>query len=155
VTGNAGTEWDALETPLEVQPVFPVEAPGQKPEDKTRWPESYRQRSFVAWMRKNHPGIIVASIANEGRRSTFSGQRMKAQGLTPGMPDIVVLWDGGMAFVEFKGFAANGQAGKLSPAQIAACNKIHRNGHPVACFFRAESALKWLRSIGAPLVGWA
>lgn len=147
------TSFDHLETPLAQQPLFPVEQPGARPDDPAKWSEDYRQRSFVAWMTKNHPEIIVFSIANEGARGVFHGRRMKQRGLLPGAPDICVLWNGGWAFIEFKGWAANGTPGKLSDAQIETCNRIHRNGTPVAMFFRADKALDWLASLGAPVRG--
>lgn len=142
-----------LESPLAPAPLFPVEQPGERPADKTKWSEDYRQRSFVAWLSKNHPEVIVFSITNEGARGVFHGKRLKQRGLLPGAPDICVLWNGGWAFIEFKGWAANGTPGKLSTAQIETCNRIHRNGTPVGCFFRADSALAWLRELGAPIRG--
>lgn len=145
--------WDEMESPLVAEPMFPIEPRPALPDDPAKWSEEYRQRSFVAWMRKHHPEIITASIANEAKRSTFGGARKKSAGLTPGMPDIVVVWDGGMAFVEFKGATKSGQWGRLSQPQIEVCNKIHRNGHPVGCFFTATGALEWLRSVGAPIDG--
>ena len=144
-------DWDGLETPLGGKPLFLVEARPALPDDRTKWPEEYRQRSFVAWVRKHHPEIIAASITNEGKRSVYGGMRRKQAGLTPGMPDIVVIWDGGMAFIEFKGAAASGAWGRLSEHQIETCNKIHRNGHPVGCFYTATGAIAWLRSVGCPL----
>ena len=145
------TTFAELESTLAPEPLFPVEAPGARPEDKTRWSEDYRQRSFVAWLTKNHPDIIVFSITNEGARGVFHGRRLKQRGLLPGAPDICVLWQGGWAFVEFKGWAADGTPGKLSTAQIETCNRIHKNGTPVAMFYRADKALDWLRELGAPI----
>ena len=145
--------FDHLETPLVEAPLFPCEAVPEKPADKKKWSEEYRQSAFVTWMRKNHPELITSSVTNEGVRSVFGGVRMKRKGLLPGYPDIIVLWPDGWAFIEFKGFDARGQAGKLSPAQIATCNRIHRMGHPVAMFYGAQAAVDWLRSVGAPIRG--
>lgn len=145
------TDWDALETPLTEKPLFMVERPGKPPADPRKWPEAYRQKAFVAFIRKTAPGIIVASFANEGKRGLGQASKMKAQGLSAGMPDIVAMWDGGWAFCEFKGFSAAGRAGSLSVNQSEACNRIHKIGHSVACFFTAEAALDWLRALGAPI----
>lgn len=149
------TDFAALESPIAPVPLFPVEQPGERPADKAKWSEDYRQRSFVAWLAKNHPEVIVFSITNEGARGVFHGKRLKQRGLLPGAPDICVLWNGGWAFVEFKGWAANGTPGKLSVQQIETCNRIHKNGTPVAVFYRADKALEWLRSVGCPLSGGA
>lgn len=134
------------------QPLFYVEPIPARPDDKSKWPEHYRQSSFVAHIRKRAPGIEAFSIANERRCGTFQGRKLKQAGLTPGTPDVCCLWDGGWAFAEFKGFDAKGTAGKLSIQQIETCNRIHRRGHPVGCFYTATAALDWLRGLGAPLV---
>lgn len=145
------TAFDTLESDLYAPPLFYVELHGKATGDPAKWSEGYRQTAFVTWMRKKAPGIVIASIANERRVGTNEGKRLKRQGLTPGMPDIIILFDGGLAFIEFKGFNAAGQPGKLSQAQIDTCNRIHANGHPVACFYSAESAWLWLQSVGCPL----
>lgn len=134
-------------------PLFYCQPAPVPPEDRAKWPEAYRQAAFVAWIRKNNPDMVVFSIANEAKRSTFAGQRMKRTGLTPGMADIACLWDGGMAFIEFKGFDKTGRPGKLSAQQVETLNRIHRNGHPVAMFYTAEAARGWLRDLGAPIRG--
>lgn len=152
---NGGPALDARDIPesdLSPKPLFLCEQPGERPDDPKKWPEEYRQRSFVSYLRKHCPAVMAASIANERRTSLNYGVRLKKTGLTPGMPDIVCLWDGGMAFCEFKGFAKDGRAGKLSDSQVEVCNRIHRNGHPVGCFFTAARALEWLSSLGAPVV---
>lgn len=133
-------------------PLFYVEPIPARPDDKAKWPEHYRQSAFVTYLRKKAPAIQAFSIANERRCGTFHGQKLKQAGLTPGVPDVCCLWDGGMAFCEFKGFDARGTAGKLSIQQVETCNRIHRNGHPVGCFYTATAALDWLRGLGAPLV---
>lgn len=144
------TAFDHLEDAPAV-PLFPVEPVPPRPDDKTKWPEHYRQSSFVAHIRKRAPSVLAFSNANEGVRSTNGGKRMKQAGLTPGVPDCTILWDGGIAFAEFKGFYASGAPGKLSEDQIRIGNKIHRNGWPVACFYTATAALAWLREQGAPV----
>lgn len=134
------------------KPLFYVEQAGEKPDDPRRWPEAYRQTEFVSYVRRKWPSVVISSFANEGKRGKRMAAKMKGMGLLAGMPDTVIVWDGGMAFIEWKGWAASGAAGKLSQQQIETCNRIHRNGHPVACFFRAQTALNWLRGLGAPLV---
>jgi len=144
-------ELDALESDLAPVPLFPVEEAGEKPDKRETWPESYRQKAFVSWLRRRAPMVVSFSIANERNVGLNEMRRLKAQGLVAGWPDVGVLWDGGWAFCEFKGWDAQGRPGKLSAAQVDACNRIHVNRHPVACFFRAETAWNWLRSVGCPL----
>lgn len=143
--------FDHLDTPFRETPLFPVEAPGKPPLDPRKWSEEFRQREFVAYVRRKHPGIVLSSFANEGKRGLRMAAKLKGQGLLAGMPDTILLWDGGMAMIEWKGWTAAGRAGKLSEQQIFTCNRIHRNGHAVACFYSAKTALDWLRSLGAPV----
>lgn len=144
---------DALEAShaREEQPLFYVEPVPEKPDDKAKWSEDYRQRAFVAWIRKRAPEVTCFSIANERRVALGQMRKLKATGLTPGVPDICVLWSDHWAFIEFKGFDARGRPGTLSPQQIATCNRIHSNNTPVACFYTASAALQWLRDMGAPV----
>lgn len=142
---------DAMETPLDQAPLFPVEKPSKPPLDPRTWPEEFRQREFVSYVRRKYPRIVLSSFANEGKRGMRMAAKMKGLGLLAGMPDTVLLWDGGMAFIEWKGWTAAGRPGTLSAQQIDTCNRIHRNGHKVACFFSARPALEWLRGLGAPL----
>lgn len=140
-----------LESPLVEEPLFPVEKPGKPPLDPRTWPEEFRQREFVAYVRRKYPEIVLSSFANEGKRGKRMAAKMKGLGLLAGMPDTAILWDGGMAFIEWKGWTSAGRPGRLSAQQIDTCNRIHRNGHAVACFFSARSALEWLRELGAPI----
>lgn len=144
-------ELDALESPLVEVPLFYVEPTPDKPLDPRKWPEEFRQREFVAYVRRKHPGIILSSFANEGKRGARLAAKMKGQGLLAGMADLTCIWDGGTAFIEFKGWQASGRPGKLSAQQIETLNRIHRNGHPVGCFFTATAALDFLRRCGAPI----
>ncbi len=144
-------ELDALESPLVEPPLFFVEPVPEKPDDKSKWPEEYRQRALVSYVRKHAPSVIVSSFANEGKRGLRLAAKMKGQGLLAGMADLTFIWDGGAAYVEVKGFDARGTPGKLSPQQVATLNRIHRNGHPVGCFYTATAALGFLRRLGAPI----
>lgn len=147
------TTFADLESPLVEEPLFYVEPVPEKPTDPRKWPEEYRQREFVAYVRKRYPDIILSSFANEGKRGKRLAARMKGLGLLAGMADITCIWDGGSAYLEFKGWQASGRPGKLSVQQIETLNRIHRNGHAVGCFYSARTALDWLRSLGAPVWG--
>ena len=57
--------------------------------------EHVEQREFVSWFRKTFPGVRIAAIPNGGRRSKSEAMRLKAEGVDPGIPDLVVpewLW---------------------------------------------------------------
>jgi len=58
--------------------------------------ESLEQIRFVSWFRRNYPGMRIISIPNGGLRNKVVASRMKAEGMSPGVPDLFVpevcLW---------------------------------------------------------------
>ena len=62
--------------------------------------EHEEQREFVQWLRQTHPSVRVYAIPNGGHRGASQGARLKAEGVTRGVPDLHVpalrLW------IEFK-----------------------------------------------------
>lgn len=58
--------------------------------------EHEEQREFVQWLRQTHPDHRVYAIPNGGGRSASQGARLKAEGVTRGVPDLHVpslrLW---------------------------------------------------------------
>lgn len=152
--------FDGLESPLTEEPLFPVEAP----DGRKDMPELDRQKAFVSWLRKKCPHIVVCAIPNAAKRGQKAMNQARAEGMVPGAFDTFVAWDyrqatkdapASVAFIEWKGYDARGSAGKLSPQQIDFGNRLHRQGHAVACFFSARTAIDWLRSLGAPIGGAA
>lgn len=150
------TPFDHLETPLYEEPEFPVE----EPDGRTELSEIERAKIFRTYIAKLAPKLTVYPNANAGKRNP---SKAKAEGIVAGVPDYTIFWpigsstipncDVSIAWVELKGYSAKGQPGKLSPAQIEFMNKLHRNGHKVACFFSGKSAFDWLASLGAPISG--
>ena len=73
--------------------------------------EHYEQREFVAWFRKNHPGVRIFAIPNGGWRSRLTAARLKAEGASPGVPDLFIpAWN---TWVEMK----RSKGGRLSDKQ--------------------------------------
>ena len=58
--------------------------------------EHYEQREFVSWFRKTYDGVRILAIANGGHRTPATALRLKAEGVTPGVPDLFIpawrLW---------------------------------------------------------------
>ena len=50
--------------------------------------EHEEQREFVQWMRQTHPGVRLYAIPNGGHRGASQGARLKAEGVTAGVPDL-------------------------------------------------------------------
>jgi hypothetical protein len=51
--------------------------------------EHVEQREFVSWVRKNFPHKIFA-IPNGGQRNIATAAKLKAEGVSPGVPDLFV-----------------------------------------------------------------
>ena len=73
--------------------------------------EHLEQVRLVAWFRKTYPDVRIFAIPNGGARSGLQGAKLKAEGVSPGVPDLFVpawgLW------VEMK----RQKGGTLSPDQ--------------------------------------
>ncbi len=52
--------------------------------------EHLEQVEFVQWMRRNHPEHRIFAIANGGYRSKSVGASLKAEGVTKGVPDLMI-----------------------------------------------------------------
>ncbi len=62
--------------------------------------ESMEQQGFVTWFREKYPGVLIFSVPNGNWRGISVGRRLKAEGLTPGVPDLFIpSWK---LFLEFK-----------------------------------------------------
>lgn len=149
--------FDGLDDGLDPQePLFPVEAPDGRKELS----ELTRAKMFRAYMAKLAPKVTLYANANAGKRNP---NQARAEGIRAGVPDYTAFWDiadsthpdcdVSVCWIEMKGYSAAGQPGKLSDAQIAFMNDLHRRGHKVACFFSGKSAFDWLASLGAPVAG--
>jgi len=58
--------------------------------------EHYEQRELVMWFRQTWPGVRIFAIPNGGRRSISEAGRLKAEGVSSGVPDLFIpawkLW---------------------------------------------------------------
>lgn len=73
--------------------------------------EHEEQREYVRWFRQTYPEVRIMAIPNGGARSPATAGRLKAEGVSPGVPDLFIpawgLW------VEMK----RAKGGKVSPEQ--------------------------------------
>ena len=73
--------------------------------------EHEEQREYVRWFRQAYPEVRIMAIPNGGARSPATAGRLKAEGVSPGVPDLFIpawgLW------VEMK----RAKGGKVSPEQ--------------------------------------
>lgn len=64
--------------------------------------ESKIQESCVAILKYRYSHLAWNHSPNEGKRSEFQGKVLKGLGMTNGWPDLEILHDGTVLFVEFK-----------------------------------------------------
>lgn len=78
--------------------------------------EHEEQRELVRWFRQTWPGVRIFAIPNGGARSQATAGRLKAEGVSSGVPDLFIpawgLWvemkrsKGGSVSAEQKGWIA-------------------------------------------------
>ena len=58
--------------------------------------EHEEQRDFVQWFRQQHSKVKIFAIPNGGARSSSQGAKLKAEGVSRGVPDLCIpewhLW---------------------------------------------------------------
>jgi hypothetical protein len=111
------------------------------------------QRRFINRMKTLAPSVRCVATPNGGNRSAWEKLHAKREGMVKGFPDLNCYWSAGIdlnaipyvAMLEFKT-----ATGKLSDEQIANLNWLHRHGFPVGCFRSADTAIAFMRKMGAP-----
>jgi hypothetical protein len=87
--------------------------------------ESHEQILFVQWFKRTFPEIRIMSIPNGGHRHIAVAAKMKAEGQSPGAPDIFIpAW---LCWIEFKKI----KGGTVSPAQKDWIAYLEGIGHSV------------------------
>jgi len=110
-------------------------------------PESVIQRAVIK--RLSALGYIAASVPNGSHLAGDKMARvrqmasMKADGLMPGFPDLVVIGKGRVGFMEVKT-----DVGKLSPAQNMARKILEDKGQRWACVRSQDEAVDALKQWG-------
>ena len=89
--------------------------------------EARIQSNCFIWAYNTYPEIrgLLFSVPNGGTRNLREAQALRATGLTPGVPDMLLLYRGIHAF-EFKSIS-----GVISPVQEKIHNIWRKNGIPV------------------------
>jgi hypothetical protein len=93
-----------------------------------RYAESELQEACVNYFRYMYPAYSrrLFAIPNGGHRHPATAQRLKREGVLPGIPDLLLalprLHYGGL-FIEVKA----GKAGKLSPLQVEAIKELEND----------------------------
>ncbi len=102
--------------------------------------EHVEQAIFVARMRNFYPNVVVAAIPNGGYRTATEGAKLRAEGVLPGFPDLIVAAARGGKhglFVEMKS-----KTGRVSRAQTEVGDLLRKAGYEVVVAFGAEEAFQ-------------
>jgi len=103
---------------------------------KTSHSEHSEQVGFVNWFRAKYPHTLIFAIPNGEKRSISVATRLKAEGVTRGIPDLYIpscnLW------VEMK----RATGGRLSPDQKKVIEYLKSVGHTVIIGKGASDASK-------------
>lgn len=98
--------------------------------------EHVEQRNFVRWFRQTHPTARIAAIPNGGSRSMAAAAKLKAEGVSPGIPDLFIpawgLW------VEMKRV----KGGKISADQKLWADYLESVGYCVIVSKGCDDAIK-------------
>lgn len=111
------------------------------------------QRSILAMMGIAFPHVYATHIPNGahlagGDESRFRQMgALKGDGLKPGFPDLLCIWNRGVAFIEVK---RPGAAGRLSPDQKLVHAKLSEIGFEPAVVTSPAEAFAFLKEKGAP-----
>jgi len=87
--------------------------------------EHLEQVRLVSWFRKTYPDTRILAIPNGGVRSASQGANLKAEGVSAGVPDLMVpAW---LLWIEMK----REKGGTISPAQRDWMAYLESIGHQV------------------------
>jgi len=110
-------------------------------------PESSLQQAVVGYLDWALPDdALVFAIPNGGMRHVRAKQRLAAEGLRAGIPDLLVLWRGRPIFIELKA-----RRGQLRPVQRAMHARLVYCGAEVAVCKYVEAVEGVLRGYQVPL----
>ena len=93
---------------------------------QTTFPSEHEEQvGFVNWFRAKFPGVLIYAIPNGGHRAVSVGKSLKAEGVTPGVPDLhIPAWG---LWVEMKRV----KGGKLSDDQMGMIGHLEGIGQKV------------------------
>lgn len=95
---------------------------------KRRSGEHDLQEGCVRWFRMQYRGEVIFAIPNGGKRDKVTARRMRDEGVTSGVPDLMIAavrgGYGGL-FVEMK----NGSAGRVSEEQMEMMERLRKAGY--------------------------
>lgn len=98
------------------------------------------QTTFRGRMKVMAPAIMLVAVPNAGKRTAWERTQRAKEGMLAGFPDMIALYAGRTAYLEFK----TGD-GALSANQVEVLNRLSRMDFPVGVFRSADTAVEWLQ----------
>ena len=106
--------------------------------------EHLEQVRLVSWFRRTFPDVRIFAVPNGGARSGVQGAKLKAEGVSPGVPDLCVpAWN---LWVEMK----RAKGGTVSPDQKDWIAYLESIGHQVIIGRGFEDAKRQIESVKTP-----
>ena len=96
--------------------------------------EHAEQVGFVRWIKKRYPGLLIFAIPNGGIRNIRTGKKLKDEGVTRGIPDLMI--PALKMFIEMK----RSKGGVVSPHQKKIMEYLKRVGYTCYVCNGAEDA---------------
>ena len=96
--------------------------------------EHDEQVGLVNWFRTKFPGVLIFAIPNGEHRAISTAKRLKAEGVTPGIPDLFIPeW---LLWIEMK----KTKGGRVSREQTNMIGYLEGVGHTVVVGLGARDA---------------
>lgn len=106
--------------------------------------EHLQQVRLVSWFRRSYPGVRIFAVPNGGHRGGSQGASLKAEGVSPGVPDLCIpKW---LLWIETK----REKGGTLSPVQRDWIAYLESIGHRVIVGRGFEDAKRQIESVKKP-----
>lgn len=98
--------------------------------------EDMEQAEFVQWMRRTYPQHRIFAIANGGYRSKITAAKLKATGVSAGVPDLFI--PSLALFIEMK----RTKGGRVSPEQNQWIDYLRSVGYRAEVCYGKDEAIK-------------
>ena len=110
----------------------------------TEWKASETQEQITVAQYMTLKGILFIHVPNEGKRSPMVARILKAMGLKPGFPDLLILEPKG----EYHGLAIEMKVGKNKPSenQRKWIYDLMKKGYCALVCYGADDAIKTINT---------
>jgi len=105
----------------------------------TKYPSEHEEQvAFINWFRSKYPNYFIFAVPNGGNRNKIEASRLKKEGVTAGVPDLIALGMSKVCFIEMK----RQKGGRLSKIQKDTIPKIEQLGFDVLVCYGFKDAVE-------------